>query len=228
MLRLKKTHIYCLEKLERALLMLKVAFEKHLKHWLWMSQERNIVTKPPAFQPSLPSQTRAAGSWEIDLGVTLESWELSYSCLTPLVCPVRALPSPGLDEGVFRISLFIPCREGKKKKRGRKKKIPHCQSNAKLCVSGMSRADAAERCQSGSPSSVPWVPINCSGARLSASSSPGRWYPGRILRSASLVRLSLLLASSYLQPWASLSRWSSTPAPLRTSRGRPTWAPSAH
>lgn len=32
MLRLKKTHIYCLEKLERALLMLKVAFEKHLKH----------------------------------------------------------------------------------------------------------------------------------------------------------------------------------------------------
>lgn len=123
MLRLKKTHIYCLEKLERALLMLKVAFEKHLKHWLWMSQERNIVTKPPAFQPSLPPPTRAAGSWEIDLGVTLESWELSHSCLTPLVCPVRALPSPGLDEGVFRISLFIPCREGKKKKkRGRKKK----------------------------------------------------------------------------------------------------------
>lgn len=33
MLRLKKTpHIYCLEKLERAILMLKVAFEKHLKH----------------------------------------------------------------------------------------------------------------------------------------------------------------------------------------------------
>lgn len=87
-----------------------------------MSQERNIVTKPPSFQPSLPSPTRAAGSWEIDLGVTLESRELLPSCLTPLVCPARALPSPGLDEGVFRISLFIPCREGEKKKRGRKKK----------------------------------------------------------------------------------------------------------
>lgn len=89
----------------------------------------------------------------------------------------------------------------------------------------MSRADAARRCQSGSPSSVPWVPINCSGARLSASSSPGRWYPGRIQRSVSLAlrsrprgarRCSL---APPLQPGASPSR-RCPPPPLRAPRGR--------
>lgn len=84
--------------------------------------------------------------------------------------PVRALPSSGFSKGVlFRISLFNLVRgggvEGGEKERP-KKNFPHCQSNAKLCLSGMSRADAAMRCQSGSPSSAPWVPINCSGARF--------------------------------------------------------------
>lgn len=93
------------------------------------------------------------------------------------------------------------CGDGKKKRGRRGGKIPHCQSNAKLSLSGMSRADAAMRCQSGSPSSVPWVPINCSGARLSASSSPGRWCPGgscvqSLSRSAPAVRRPPLAISS--------------------------------
>lgn len=77
------------------------------------------------------------------------------------------------------------CRRGG----GSEKKIPHCQSNAKLSLSGMSRADAAMRCQSGSPSSVPWVPINCSGARfqpplLLAGGTQAEFYVQSLSRSA--------------------------------------------
>lgn len=152
-----------------------------------------MSAQPPSFQPSTPpsnSGWRLWGNGELrcDPGVLKASAHLSLLPPTP-ICPAKALPSPGFSKGKFKISLFIHVQRGEKKKRERprkKKKIPHCQSNAKLSLSGMSRADAAMRCQSGSPSSAPWVPINCSGARLSASSSPGRWYPGRILPSVSL------------------------------------------
>lgn len=107
--------------------------------------------------------------------MSAEGYSTSVSLPTP-ICPARAPPSAGLSKGVFRISLFIHVQRVGGEERPRGGKIPHCQSNAKLPLSGMRRADAAMRCQSGSPSSAPWVPINCSGARLSASSSPGRWY----------------------------------------------------
>lgn len=144
----------------------------------------------PLFNLHLHPPTGAAGPGEIEgLGVTFECPRLLHICLPPPRYVQRdRCHHLGSAREYSRSHRSSMCR-GEKKKKEREaggKKIPHCQSNAKLSLSGMSRADATVRCQSGSPSSVPWVPINCSGARLSASSSPGRWYPGRILRSVSL------------------------------------------
>lgn len=152
-----------------------------------------MSAQPPSFQPSTPpsnSGWRLWGNGELrcDPGVLKASAHLSLLPPRQYVQRKRCHRLGSAREN-SKSHCSSMCREGKKKKRERprkKKKIPHCQSNAKLSLSGMSRADAAMRCQSGSPSSAPWVPINCSGARLSASSSPGRWYPGRILPSVSL------------------------------------------